>query len=376
MTFDQVYNLLFDYQTERNQRMLLLAEGTLREIYGCIVSTNARDCLELGTGFGATACVMAAAIDQIGGGTVTTVDQIARDPVGVDQLAQLTGLSRHIKSVQLSAGYNWFLLRLLQERTKGGACEPCFGFCYLDGAHEWQPDALAVLLMTRLLRPGAWIMLDDLNFKLRGCHPGWDAGNRSDEELDTPQVGLVFDLLVKTHPDLERFMLSNDGHIGWARKVAPTPPMWLPDGVVCGAIPASWTQSYDGAAITWHVPPIDGVSIEEQGRSVLIRSTIDDPFVVTRNPIEPLPEIGFISFRVRLLTPAMATLQLFWIGGDDEHFHEERSIRCGVRSLADMQDLTFRFRGSAHDRAVRLLRLDPGDGPCAMLLERMTIGGR
>jgi hypothetical protein len=257
-------------------------------------------------------------------------------------------------------------------------CEPRFDFCFLDGAHEWQPDALAVLLMTKLLRPGAWMMVDDLNFKLRDCHPGWEAqfADRSEEELDTRQVGMVFDLLVKTHPDLEHFMLSNSGHIGWARKVGQAPASWFPDGVVCGAIAGSWSETCDGVAVTWDAPPTEGVVIEEQGKAVLIRSTITDPFVVIRNVIEPAREIDFVSLRVRLLTPDMATLQLFWIGGDDEHFDEARSTRCAVRSLGDAQDLTFCFRGSAHARTIRLLRLDPADGPCVMLLERLTIGGR
>jgi predicted O-methyltransferase YrrM len=377
MKFDQVYNQLLNYQTELNLRMVLLAENTLREIYSCIVATGARDCLELGTGFGATACVMAAAIEEGGTGTVTTVDRIVRQPVGIDQLAQLTGLSQYIQCVPHSAGYNWYLLRVLQERTRGSVSEPRFDFCYLDGAHEWQPDALAVLLVTKLLRPGAWMMVDDLNFKLRGCHPGWEAtySDRSEEELDTAQVGMVFDLLVKTHPDLEHFMLSNGGHIGWARKVGPTPASWFPDGVVCGAIVGSWSASLDGIEVTRDAPRTEGVETEEDGKGVLIRSTTTDPSVVIRSPIEPPRAIDFVSLRIRLLAPDMDTLQLFWIGGDDQNFHEERSTRCAVRSTGDMQDLTFRLRGSAHARTIRLFRLDPGDGPCAMLLERLTIGG-
>ena len=55
MRFDQVYKLLLDRQTDINQLIVLLAEDTLREIYECIVATRAKDCLELGTGFGATA---------------------------------------------------------------------------------------------------------------------------------------------------------------------------------------------------------------------------------------------------------------------------------------------------------------------------------
>jgi len=135
MKFDLVYDLLQSRQTEINLRLVLLSQETLREIYNCIVATRATDCVELGTGFGATTCVMAAAIEEIGGGTVTTVDQIVRKPEGVEQLAQLTGLSRHIQAVQHGAGYNWFLMRILRDRTKQDQCEPRFDFCYLDGAH-------------------------------------------------------------------------------------------------------------------------------------------------------------------------------------------------------------------------------------------------
>jgi len=78
MKFDEVCQRLRDYETERNSRFALLPEETAREVYQHIVTTRARDCLELGTAFGATTCIMAAAVDEIGGGTVTTVDQIVR----------------------------------------------------------------------------------------------------------------------------------------------------------------------------------------------------------------------------------------------------------------------------------------------------------
>ena len=104
MKFDQVYKLLLDRQTEINQLIVLLAEDTLREIYACILATSAKDCLELGTGFGATACVMAAAIDEIGGGTVTTIDHMDRQPVGVTQLAQITGMTKYLRPVVIEAG--------------------------------------------------------------------------------------------------------------------------------------------------------------------------------------------------------------------------------------------------------------------------------
>ncbi len=377
MQFDQIYRLLLNRQTELNRLVVLLAEHTLHEIYDCIIATRARDCLELGTGFGATACVMAAAVEEIGGGAVTTVDHMRREPVGVVELAEHTGLTRYVQPIVHPRGYDWVLLRILREQTKCTVCEPCFDFCYLDGAHEWEPDALAALLMPRLLRPGAWLMLDDLNFAFRpfevgpgATHPHW-----SDEELDIAHVGMVFDLLVKTHPDLGQFMVTNTGQIGWARKSGGAPSRWLPDGVTIGPIAGAWNESFDGVVVTKDVPHNDGVFIEGQGSTAYIRSTIVDPFVAMRNPLEPLRAIDHLTLRLRLLTPDMATIQLFWIGEDDAYFTEECSMRCTVRSSSGMQDLTFRFVGSQSARTIRMFRLDPADGPCEVLLEIMSVGG-
>ena len=159
--------------------------------------------------------MIAAALEEIGGGTITTVDHGPDREHNISELAQVTGMQRFVRAIVYPAGHNWTLMSILREQTTAGRCEPCVDFCYLDGAHEWVTDALAALLAVRLLRPGGWLMMDDLNFKLRGSQPGWekDHGNKTNEELDTPQIGMVFDLLVKTHPDLERFALTNTGHI-------------------------------------------------------------------------------------------------------------------------------------------------------------------
>jgi hypothetical protein len=78
--------------------------------------------------------------------------------------------------------------------------------------------------VTRLLRPGGWLLMDDLHFRPRD-HPGWETAfsQMSEDELNTGQVGMVYDLLVKTHPQLGRFTLSNAGHMGWARKLGGRP---------------------------------------------------------------------------------------------------------------------------------------------------------
>jgi predicted O-methyltransferase YrrM len=377
MKFDEAYRRLQNYEAERNYRFTLLPEAALQEVYQHIVTTTARDCLELGTGFGATTCIMAAAVDEIGGGTVTTIDHITRNPDGVAELAQATGLTHHIRAVTLAQGYDWFLLDVLRQQVAGNVCEPCFDFCFLDGAHEWIPDALATFLVVKLLRPGRWLMLDDLHFKLRGSHPGWEESlaDRSDDELDTRQIGMVFDLLVKTHPELRDFMLTNGGHMGWARKAGGTPDSWLPNGVIASAVCGSWTSTCTGAEVARTADFGEGVTIAQQADGALIRSTIADAAVSFANPFPTSRPIDFVTLRVRLISPDLETLQLFWLSAEDQFFNEASSQRCIVRSLRVLQDLTFCFRGPQSARTIRMFRIDPADGPCEMLLERITIGG-
>jgi predicted O-methyltransferase YrrM len=376
MKFEQVYRTLFDYQESLRFRMILLTEETLREIYDCVIATRAKDCLELGTGHGATTCVIAAAMEETGGGTVTTIDREPNRLHDIKELAPLTGMTRYIRAVVHPLGYNWVLNNVLRQQIKDGTCEPCLDFCYLDGAHEWVTDGLAALLAIKLLRPGGWLMMDDLNFKLRGSHPGWerDHGGKTDEELDTAQVGMVFDLLVRTHPDLERLALTNTGHIGWARKVSGRPPLWLPNGVRVGPVPAAMHQAYDGLPLGANADGREGVVLEKQERGTLVRSTITDPWVVFDNPIQPPQPIDFVTLRLRLVTPGMETMQLFWLNADDRYFHEEHSRRCMVRASDEAQDLTFEFVGGERERTIRTMRLDPGDEACDVLVESVTFG--
>ena len=69
--------------------------------------------------------------------------------------------------------------------------------------------------------PGGWLVLDDLNFNLRSM-PIWKEvfGHLSDRELDTHQIGMVWNLVVRQHSELTSFKETEGGRIGWARKAA------------------------------------------------------------------------------------------------------------------------------------------------------------
>ena len=91
--------------------------------------------------------------------------------------------------------------------------EPIFDFCYIDGAHDWYNDGFAFFLVDKLLVPGGWILFDDINWTF-GKSPSMKNSekvkNMPSDERDTAQVGKIYELLVKTHPQYHNFMVRGD----------------------------------------------------------------------------------------------------------------------------------------------------------------------
>jgi predicted O-methyltransferase YrrM len=110
----------------------------------------------------------------------------------------------HPNSRKIMDSYNWSLMRLLQERR-----DPVFEYVYLDGVHTWGVDALAFLLIDRLLKPGGLIEFDDYGWTIErspSMNPlAFPAAERlyTREQIEVPQVELVVDLLVRGDPRYE-----------------------------------------------------------------------------------------------------------------------------------------------------------------------------
>ena len=43
---------------------------------------------------------------------------------------------------------------------------PEFDFVFLDAGHTWDVTGFAFFLVDRLLRPGGWLLFDDLNWSV------------------------------------------------------------------------------------------------------------------------------------------------------------------------------------------------------------------
>ena len=117
--------------------------------------------------------------------------------------AGYSNVTAHGNSRRLMDSYNWSLMRAL-----AGADGPLYDYVFIDGAHTWFHDALAFLLVDRLLAPGGYVDFDDYRWSLRRS-PSMNPQAFPDverlytqEQIDSRQVGLVVDLL--TRPD-ERY---------------------------------------------------------------------------------------------------------------------------------------------------------------------------
>jgi len=226
MKYEAVMKALREFRTPPNfpANIFLLPEGGMSKIYAHIVRYRLKNCLELGSGFGATSCVMGAAAEEIGG-EVTTID-LLRPAVNAEMLKAHCGLGDSLHCIVDSLGYNWWLADLIERQTQDdGTSTALFDLVFIDGAHEWQPDALAALLAVKLLRPGGWLVLDDLNFNLRMI-PNWHEthGTYSDRELDCFQIERVWRLVVTQYPELGQFKITDGGRIGWCQKKVDSTP--------------------------------------------------------------------------------------------------------------------------------------------------------
>jgi len=168
---------------------------------------------------------MAAALEANGSGHLTSVDSTRwqwLDPTPREVLEK-AGLSSWVTLDRRFSTYTWFLKAEIEERLdEAGSPQPEYDFIFLDGSKNWSVDGLAVVLAERLLRPGGWLLLDDLGWSYeKHCeaprHYEIEIAKLSDEERIQPHLRAVFDLLMRTNPAFDQLVVQ-DNWWGWARK--------------------------------------------------------------------------------------------------------------------------------------------------------------
>lgn len=164
-------------------------------IYDFIRDNRLWQCLELGFYHGVSSAYIGGALQENHRGSLITIDlDWARtlQPNIVRVIADC-GLQEFVTYYFERTSYNWRLMQLLRDRP-----DQQFDFCYIDGGHTWYSTGFAFCLVSRLLKPGGWIIFDDLDWTHEDPEVREAAHVRAmpDEERRTPQIRMVYELLV------------------------------------------------------------------------------------------------------------------------------------------------------------------------------------
>lgn len=161
-------------------------------------SSGALRYAELGVYAGDTALAIARELDGAGEIHLFDFEDKVTAALARIEAAGYANAVAHPNSRKLMDSYNWSLMTLLRE------CHgPCLDYVFLDGVHTWAVDALAFMLVDRLLVPGGLIEFDDYHWTIErspSMSPSvFPASGRlyTREQMAERQVALVVDLLVR-----------------------------------------------------------------------------------------------------------------------------------------------------------------------------------
>ena len=204
-----------------------ISKVNARYLYDLILREKLTNILELGIAHGTATCYMAAALHELGEGTVTSVDLIGvKDhfkPSAEEQLEK-ANLSQYAKVIRMQTGYTWFLHDDIVRNTKDSVCNEKYDLCIIDGPKNWTIDGAAFFFVDKLLKKNGWIIFDDYNWTYgeantrRDSTDGITHRNLSKDEQETPQIREVFELLVKQHPHYGNLLLLADRDWALAQK--------------------------------------------------------------------------------------------------------------------------------------------------------------
>lgn len=193
-----------------------ISSQNARYLTDLILKEKPRNILELGIAHGTATCYMAAALQELGRGSITAVDliEVQFQPTAEEQL-QRAGLADLVQVVRMQTGYTWFLHDQIVRNTQNDRCNEVYDLCVIDGSKNWTIDGAAFFFVDKLLKKNSWIIFDDYDWTYeqadtkRNSTDGISHRLLSKDERETPQIKEVFNLLVKQHPSYSNLKLLN-----------------------------------------------------------------------------------------------------------------------------------------------------------------------
>ena len=179
MDFDQI---------DRHLKALpFIYSSRARSLYDFVIENECRDILELGFAHGKSSCYLAAAVQELGSGSVLTIDletSRSRSP-NIETLLEQTGLSDWVQPVYATRSFTWELMKVIESATVDGRCRPRFDFCFLDAGHTWDTTGFGFFLVEKLLKPGGWLLFDDLRWTMASSRNSKCSGGRPPNSAKT-----------------------------------------------------------------------------------------------------------------------------------------------------------------------------------------------
>lgn len=222
MKFEHVYNKIKDVP--------YISKNNAKSLYNFIIENKPTHILELGIAHGTASCFMAAALDEIGGGHLTCVDLIdVKDEFNpsIEEQLEALDLNKNTDIHRMKSGYNWFLHDDIKasSNNQDHVCKPKYDLIIIDGPKNWTIDSSSFFLCDKLLNENGWIIWDDFNWTYsrasnrKEATDGITHRSLSEDELNTPHIKEIFELLVMQHPDYGNFIIQEDSDWVWANKI-------------------------------------------------------------------------------------------------------------------------------------------------------------
>jgi predicted O-methyltransferase YrrM len=219
MKFDKISTLLHGIPYTS------LSKG--KNFYNIIIKNKFQNILELGFAHGVASCYMAAALDEIGSGKIIVVDleKSKNEKPNVEDLLNITKLSRYVDIFREKNSYNWFLNKEIEINTDdNNNCIPKYDFVLIDGPKNWTIDGFAFFLVDKLLKTNGWICFDDYLWSYKDFLssnmkvPNLNLNELSEDQINKPNIQEVFHKLVMQHQSYSNFRIE-DNILAFAQKV-------------------------------------------------------------------------------------------------------------------------------------------------------------
>lgn len=195
-----------------------MRSGQAHFLRSFFLANGIQQVLELGFFHGKSSAYMAAILEEMQGGHLVTMDLESakqRHP-NIEQVIGELGLEHRVTPVYAYRSFTWELGKLLEQSPV-----PQFDFVYIDGAHTWDGTGFAFLLVDVLLKPGGWVLFDDLDWTIsKSAHASRNVSSYSmysEEEKRSKQVRKVWDVLVPSRGYINR-REEPEFHWGMAQK--------------------------------------------------------------------------------------------------------------------------------------------------------------